>query len=708
MAAKEALEDLQQEVTCPLCLDTFDDPRVLSCQHTYCKKCLDSLVSRSRGATLCILCPECRKTTDASVGGVQSLPVAFKVNRLKELVTRMQREESASAFGTVATDGPRPVTLATPPSNVGDSSTCQFHPGQTLDMYCRQCNEIVCRDCILFDKTHSNHPYDKLDTIAGEDRKAIATKLRMLLQKQPSIKKSAADAKSTRISVEQCRKVMSTKVSESYDRLMSALEQKKQNELEQFHNVVDEKIKELDDYERSLTSLSSEMSAVESFVDKRLKNLGSSEFMRRKKGMAMKIDQVNARVNGLQLGQPTVELSPQILDKKSLEEIDPFCDRHLQTYTVIDPMQCTVTRHNNSLVKLGEVTIVSVTLKDSEGALCRLQQCVTVELSCARFGEIVSAKVVEQSSSHYEANLSPNLCTRGPCQLVAKVNGNIIGEKPIQVFIECPPRKLGEPVHIINDVQQPGCLKIINSRMFCRTAVGICFLDLENLNKPPVQSGIFPRDGNIDSWWPSEMAMHNGCLFVSDPRNGKVHKFKLDGQFLKSTLSDKSTLKTPNGLCVTPDGKLYVCDSDNHCIHIFNSDLIFQTTFGSEGSAPGSFKWPDNIAFDSSGNFYVTDYSNHRIQCFSSNFTLKWCTGTQGSGPGELSEPNVMHLTDDNKLYITDLSGVSVFDTNGQFITRFAGMCSASETKSSADGIIVDKDGFVFVSDTPRNRIVIF
>lgn len=55
-----------------------------------------------------------------------------------------------------------------------------------------------------------------------------------------------------------------------------------------------------------------------------------------------------------------------------------------------------------------------------------------------------------------------------------------------------------------------------------------------------------------------------------------------------------------------------------------------------------------------------------------------------------------------------DLGGVSVFTTQGQFITRFAKMCAASESKSSADGIAIDHDGFVFVSDTPRNRLVIF
>ena len=35
-AAKEGLERLKGEITCPLCLETFGEPKVLPCQHVYC------------------------------------------------------------------------------------------------------------------------------------------------------------------------------------------------------------------------------------------------------------------------------------------------------------------------------------------------------------------------------------------------------------------------------------------------------------------------------------------------------------------------------------------------------------------------------------------------------------------------------------------------------------------------------------------------
>ena len=101
----------------------------------------------------------------------------------------------------------------------------------------------------------------------------------------------------------------------------------------------------------------------------------------------------------------------------------------------------------------------------------------------------MSAKVVHvlQSASCYEALYTPSLRTRGNCQLLVKVNGCLIGNEPMPVFVECPPEILDEPVYIINNIQQPGCLKITNNgHMFCRSTSGICIFDINNTSRPPV------------------------------------------------------------------------------------------------------------------------------------------------------------------------------------------------------------------------------
>ena len=56
--AGQVKQVLEKEITCPLCLDIYKEPKKLPCDHIYCKDCLKSLAEVTANAT--IFCPECR------------------------------------------------------------------------------------------------------------------------------------------------------------------------------------------------------------------------------------------------------------------------------------------------------------------------------------------------------------------------------------------------------------------------------------------------------------------------------------------------------------------------------------------------------------------------------------------------------------------------------------------------------------------------
>ena len=138
---------------------------------------------------------------------------------------------------------------------------------------------------------------------------------------------------------------------------------------------------------------------------------------------------------------------------------------------------------------------------------------------------------------------------------------------------------------------------------------------------------------------------------------------------------------------------------------MFNQDLKLVQCFGSHGTDPGQFNWPDNIDFDAIGYLYVTDLRNHRVQCLSADGAPIWCIGQEGSRPGDFRRPNILKVFD-SRIFVTDYNGVSVFTTGGQFILRFATMCCAVD--HNLDGLAIDDDGFVYVSDCSHDRIVVF
>jgi hypothetical protein len=59
MAAKLS-QGLGEQVTCPICLEHYSDPRVLPCLHTYCRHCLEDLLAKGKRKAS-VVCPECRE-----------------------------------------------------------------------------------------------------------------------------------------------------------------------------------------------------------------------------------------------------------------------------------------------------------------------------------------------------------------------------------------------------------------------------------------------------------------------------------------------------------------------------------------------------------------------------------------------------------------------------------------------------------------------
>jgi len=55
---------LVRPLECAKCLERLKEPKVFSCQHTYCKRCLERLVTTNGRGNYEVTCPECRRKTE--------------------------------------------------------------------------------------------------------------------------------------------------------------------------------------------------------------------------------------------------------------------------------------------------------------------------------------------------------------------------------------------------------------------------------------------------------------------------------------------------------------------------------------------------------------------------------------------------------------------------------------------------------------------
>ena len=84
--------------------------------------------------------------------------------------------------------------------------------------------------------------------------------------------------------------------------------------------------------------------------------------------------------------------------------------------------------------------------------------------------------------------------------------------------------------------------------------------------------------------------------------------------------------------------------------------------------------------------------------------------GKKGNGNGELNRPSSISIDSDNVVYVTEHDNyrVSVFTSDGKFLTSLGTKGSGPGQFFRPCGITVDKNAIVYVSDTINNRIQLF
>ncbi len=164
----------------------------------------------------------------------------------------------------------------------------------------------------------------------------------------------------------------------------------------------------------------------------------------------------------------------------------------------------------------------------------------------------------------------------------------------------------------------------------------------------------------------------------------------------------------PYGVDVDADGNVYVFDSGNHRVVVFDDSGNEIGGWGGQGSEPGRF---DSLGFGSlaigdDGSVFVVDNGNHRIQRFDATGTLLAEWGTEGDGDGEFRRPIGIAVVGD-EVFVTDdeIPRVQVFGPDGTFLRSIGEAGDQPGGLVHATGIAVDDEGNVWVADYEAQRV---
>lgn len=201
-------------------------------------------------------------------------------------------------------------------------------------------------------------------------------------------------------------------------------------------------------------------------------------------------------------------------------------------------------------------------------------------------------------------------------------------------------------------------------------------------------------------------------LYVSDS-SGRVFVFGGDGALL-STLRTAGTeaLQRPTGIAYSPRTKLvYVVDTLAHKVHAFRAatrDWAF--SFGERGDAVGSFNFPTHIFRSFAGDLYVTDSLNFRIEIFDEQGKPLGSFGRHGDGSGDLAMPKGIAVDSDGIVYVVDgiFDNVQLFDRKGAFLLTLGKRGNDFGEFWLPSGAFISDDDQLYVCDTYNRRIQVF
>lgn len=215
---------------------------------------------------------------------------------------------------------------------------------------------------------------------------------------------------------------------------------------------------------------------------------------------------------------------------------------------------------------------------------------------------------------------------------------------------------------------------------------------------------------------PIGIAIAKNQIFVSDSGNHRIQVFDLQGKFLRSFGSQGEQLgelSRPMSMGVQKD-TLYVAEYTNDRIQKFSlADGESQGVIGSSGSGPGKFDLPADVAVDGEGKIYVADFSNNRIQVLDESGQFLYQHGSWGIRGGRFNYPTGVGLLPNGNLLVADTYNdrIQLFEPGGKFVSKWGGPFAINIPGSfngwfkNAAAVSVNQNGQVFVADFYNHRI---
>ena len=726
---EKSLEELESEITCPICQEYYTEPKVLPCLHYYCKKCILKLALRTQSGKS-FHCPECRCEATLPEGGVDNLKTAFFANRLKSKVTTLQRahgkvevkcelctaSSNAEAFcrqcscficnecvqihsklrcffgHKVASledlkhGRAKPIAGEEPPTEM-----CTIHK-QPFIIFCSDCQKLICQHCTL--KDHLGHNYEFTSIAVTCVKTKLLEDVQSIRKQQTEFTDAIEKVHATAFEVETQKESSINNLHTSFKEFHNILERREQELVEDATTTAQEKLQKLSQQEKTLSLASAELQSVVDYTERCVSLSTDNELVSMNTEIRKTIQQKIQEHSKSRRSLEPVEEADMAVEVTCAEALQQLCLTQANITPYIDLAKCTVDL--TAPAEVGKPYVGTLTTRLSNGRPNNRKCKVTCHIKSLCNGVITDCGIDKDGPGRHSIQFTS--AVRGCHELTVLINGHHVAGSPFPVYVSIHPTQLGKPVKIWTGLKGPLGITA-NSKgeilvALQRGTTNIVKYDAEGMRVDLVEkSGLVgPRCIACDD---------EDNIYCVDQNSNKILTFDGNGgnlQIHEVKLEKNSPGQT--ALAIT-DQKLFIAEC-GLCgiIKVYNKQLQHLSTIKHSNMNV------KDISVDIHQNLYVSDLNNSCVQVFTKDGVH---FRSIGHDKKELKWPRGL-CVHGQYVYVTDTNShcVFVFTTDGEYVTLF-GQKGLEEGDFNWPGFIyVDNNGFIYVSDLLNNRIQYF
>lgn len=721
---------LKREITCLFCQGLLEDPRILDCLHIYCKACVEEMRLKAKEPRY--KCPQCSETS--TIRDVDQLPsftlAKFHARNLRllkrssKIETRCEvclkepalyvcmdcregsqfvchncsmphyhKPELKDHLLDLVTDFPAAVApeavrhRKSRRSTLVPTSFCTAH-GFEYKYFCQTCSVGLCQDCYK-EGTHDEHKVIKTGDPIQDAQKMIQVELVDIVQVRNLLLSSLKPLEESRQSIKRQEEFVSEEIRTRFVRLTKELQfceknlsnqlqsvsRSKQDLLQRQAHQLSQLIEKADRLAKLLSQATdmpdetSIMSLMHLLIEKAKEMKKEySKVLTQSIGASpkAKVATIKRQVSLTPCEQPNIALLLHPDEVKSnLREQARIYIKTAQPQNTVAFGPGLSTPHALKL------TYFSVQLynENKQQVLHPHDLMVKINIEAPEGNFKEKPKIVHKNKGRYTVSYCPRV--HGKAEIRITVDDEEISGSPFHVDI-LPSSPLSHDHKAFASLEQlrsPVCLCIDTETgilMVYDKNEGLLTLD----NKGKILSIAPSPIGSING---IDVMMSTGDIYITSSEHHCIASVDTEGKLVQqigSKGSEEAQFNTPTGI-LTTDDEVFVCDTHNHRIQVFDDDLKWKRTLSLSFHSHPRLQFPGqpvDMAMNENGLLLVSDVANKCILQFSIGEKF------------QRSFWQVRTVVDDT-------------------------VCRLEQVLDNPLGITCDNDGHLYVSDSGKRRV---